>query len=78
MSVLGRSKIFKSQFLRFNKKPQSNFESVASVDLIFIEKLIKSCGQVGHMDILALTENHILANFDVKIFSKSKFSFPGN
>ena len=47
MSVLGMSKIFKSQFLQSNKKGQSNFESVASMDLIFIEKLIKSCGQMG-------------------------------
>ena len=47
ISVFGGSKIFKSRFLQFNKKGRSTFEAVASVDLIFMEKNIKSCGQVG-------------------------------
>ncbi len=47
ISVFGGSKIFKSRFLQFNKKGRSTFEAVASVDLIFMEKNIKSCGPVG-------------------------------
>ena len=47
IAVFGGSKIFKLRFLRFNKKGRSTFEAVASVDLIYMEKTIKSCGQVG-------------------------------
>ena len=47
ISVFGGSKILKSRFLRIYKKGRSKFEAVVSVDLMFIKKSIKSCGQMG-------------------------------
>ena len=66
-------------FSNLTKKGGPHLRQWLQWTLYLWKKPSKVVGRWGHIDFFfALTENHILANFDMKNFSISKISFPGN